>query len=195
ILAGSPADSALATVFPTVKDSLPGYDVKLVEYRGVEAAMAELNEELKSRQSGGGGTEGVFVIVYGLQRYRALRKSEDSFGGFSMSSSDDETPKATPADKIFADLLKEGPPLGIHVIAWADTAISLERTLDRNAMREFDNRVLFQMSANDSSNLIDSPAANKLGFHRALAYSEEQGTMEKFRPYALPEKVWLGEVK
>ena len=62
-------------------------------------------------------------------------------------------------------------------------------------MREFDNRVLFQMSATDSSNLIDSPAANKLGFHRALAYSEEQGYMEKFRPYALPEKAWLGEVK
>ena len=58
-------------------------------------------------------------------------------------------------------------------------------------MREFDHRVLFQMSAADSSNLIDSPAANKLGFYRALSYSEEQGTMEKFRPYALPDKAWL----
>jgi hypothetical protein len=61
-------------------------------------------------------------------------------------------------------------------------------------MREFDNRILFQMSANDSSNLIDSPLANKLGFHRALAYSEEQGIMEKFRPYALPAKDWLEQV-
>ena len=61
-------------------------------------------------------------------------------------------------------------------------------------MREFDNRILFQMSANDSSNLIDSPLANKLGFHRALAYSEEQGIMEKFRPYALPDKNWLSDV-
>ena len=47
------------------------------------------------------------------------------------------------------------------------------------------------MSANDSSNLIDSPAANKLGPMRALVYSEEQGTLEKFRPYALPDKEWL----
>src|SRR2546430_12485844 len=54
-------------------------------------------------------------------------------------------------------------------------------TFDRASMREFDNRVLFQMSAADSSNLIDSPAANKLGTNRALAYSEEQGVMEKFR--------------
>jgi hypothetical protein len=83
----------------------------------------------------------------------------------------------------------------VHVIVWADTPASLERTLDRNAMREFDNRILFQMSATDSSNLIDSPAANKLGFNRALAYSEEQGTLEKFRPYALPDKGWLDQVK
>ena len=50
------------------------------------------------------------------------------------------------------------------------------------------------MSAADSSNLIDSPAGNKLGFYRALAYSEEQGVMEKFRPYALPSKEWLERV-
>jgi hypothetical protein len=47
------------------------------------------------------------------------------------------------------------------------------------------------MSAADSSNLIDSPMANKLGFHRALVFSEELGVMEKFRPYALPPKAWL----
>ena len=72
-----------------------------------------------------------------------------------------------------------------------DTPAAIDRTLDRGSLREFDNRVLFQMSAADSSNLIDSPAANKLGFYRALAYSEEQGFMEKFRPYALMEKQWL----
>ena len=51
------------------------------------------------------------------------------------------------------------------------------------------------MSAADSSNLIDSPAANKLGFFRALAYSEEQGIVEKFRPYALPGKDLLEIVR
>src|SRR5207248_114957 len=106
----------------------------------------------------------------------------------------DEEKKPAP-DKQFADLLREGPPLGIHTFAWADTAASLERTLDRNSMREFDNRILFQMSAADSSNLIDSPAANKLGMNRALAYSEEQGTTEKFRPYGLPPQPYLDAVK
>ena len=78
---------------------------------------------------------------------------------------------------------------------FADTPVSMERTLDRGSMREFDNRILFQMSANDSSNLIDSPAANKLGTFRALVYSEEQGVMEKFRPYAPPPVEWVEGLK
>jgi hypothetical protein len=49
------------------------------------------------------------------------------------------------------------------------------------------------MSAADSSNLIDSPLANKLGFFRALSYSEEQGVVEKFRPYSLPGNDFLAK--
>ena len=133
----------------------------------------------------------IYLFVYGLQRYRMLRKSEDEF---SFGSGGEEEKKANPG-KQFADLLREGPPHGIHVVAWSDTPASVERTLDRASLREFDNRVLFQMSANDSSNLIDSPVANKLGQNRALAYSEEQGTLEKFRPYALPDDAWLAHVR
>jgi hypothetical protein len=55
--------------------------------------------------------------------------------------------------------------------------------------------VLFQMSAADSSNLIDSPLANRLGPHRALFYSEDRGQPEKFRPYGLPADGWLARVK
>ena len=56
-------------------------------------------------------------------------------------------------------------------------------------------RVLFQMSAADSSTLIDIPAASKLGVHRALFYSEDRGQPEKFRPYGLPSEEWLAWVK
>jgi hypothetical protein len=47
------------------------------------------------------------------------------------------------------------------------------------------------MSGTDSSNLIDTPAASRLGVHRALLYSEEQGLLEKFRPYGIPTADWL----
>ena len=190
VLDGSPADSPLAKVMPRVRDALPN-EVKLVEYRATEEALAELHAEFSHRQSAGGANPPpIYLFVYGLQRYRALRKSEDSF---SFGSSDEE--KKPQPDKQFADILRDGPPVGIHTIAWCDTAAALERTLERSAMREFDNRVLFQMSAADSSNLIDSPLGNKLGQHRALLYSEEQGVSEKFRPYALPSDRWLAYVK
>ena len=55
-------------------------------------------------------------------------------------------------------------------------------------------RVLFQMSANDSANLIDSPAATRLGLHRALFYNEHLGTLETFRPYATPDEAWFEEI-
>jgi S-DNA-T family DNA segregation ATPase FtsK/SpoIIIE len=199
VLDGSAADSPFAGVLESVRTALP-HQSQSVDYRTVPDAMAELNDEVKRRQAGGQDAQGqssepeIYVIIYGLQRYRALRKSEDSFGSFSAGGDDDEEKKLDPG-KVFTEMLRDGPPLGIHVLAWCDTPISVERTLDRGTLREFDNRILFQMSASDSSNLIDSPLANKLGFNRALAYSEEQGTVEKFRPYGPPPKPWLAWVK
>jgi S-DNA-T family DNA segregation ATPase FtsK/SpoIIIE len=182
---GTAADSVFAGTFARVKEILP-HTVSLVEFRAVPDAMNELDAEMQRRQTVDlSDVPSVYLLVYGLQRYRSLRKSEDSFGGFGS-----EEKKADPG-KQFADLLREGPATGMHTMAWCDTPASVERTLDRTMMRELDNRVLFQMSANDSSNLIDSPAANKLGANRALAHSEEQGVMEKFRPYGVADKEWL----
>jgi hypothetical protein len=55
-------------------------------------------------------------------------------------------------------------------------------------------RVVFQMSSDDSNAIIDSTVAAKLGQHRALFYSEEEGRLEKFRPFALPRQEWLNKV-
>jgi S-DNA-T family DNA segregation ATPase FtsK/SpoIIIE len=51
------------------------------------------------------------------------------------------------------------------------------------------------MSPTDSSELIDSPQASNLGLHRGLLLLEQEGTLETFRPYGLPEAAWLDEVK
>jgi DNA segregation ATPase FtsK/SpoIIIE-like protein len=191
VLDGAPANSPLAKIFPRVRDAVSN-EVKLIEYRAAEEAINELAGELSHRQSGGGANPPpIYLLIYGLQRYRGLRKQEDSF---SFGSGGDEEKKPQ-ADKQFAELLRDGPSAGIHTVAWCDTAAALERTLDRQAVREFDNRVLFQMSSADSSNLIDSPLGNKLGPNRALLYSEEQGVSEKFRPYALPDERWLTHVR
>ena len=56
-------------------------------------------------------------------------------------------------------------------------------------------KVAFQMSAADSSNLLDNPAAAKLRQHRGLFASEDLGTIEKFRPYGVPTEEWLEHVR
>jgi hypothetical protein len=187
LLDGTPADSPMAGTLPSMSAILP-QSLSIVDYRKVPETLETLAAELKRRrESDDSSYPEIYILLFGLQRYRMLRKSEESF---SFGS---EEKKATP-DQQFAEILCDGPQLGIHVIAWCDTPANIERALERGMLREFDHRILFQMSANDSSNLIDSPLANRLGFHRALAFSEEHGTLEKFRPYALPDKQWLGSV-
>ena len=133
----------------------------------------------------------MFVVVYNLARFRDLKRSDDF--GLASFSDDDDSPKA--ADKQFAIVLREGPAVGIHVLMWCDSFSNAGRWLERSTLRDFDLRVLFQMSANDSANLMDSPAASRLGAHLALLYSEEQGQAEKFRPYGSPSAEWLERVR
>jgi len=117
-----------------------------------------------------------------------LRKPDDDFG-FGRR---DAEKTVSPAE-LFAELVREGPAVGIHLLAWCDTLANAQRSLDRSGLREFGLRVLFQMSVSDSSTLIDSPLASRLGLHRALFASEEMGAPEKFRPYRLPSEDWLAQ--
>ncbi len=184
---GSPADSPQSQLLRRAAAVL-ARPLRMVPFREVPDAIAELAAEVSRRvQLEAVKTPGLYVVLYGMQRYPVLRRSEDAFG-LSL----DEQTKATP-NASFTELLRAGPNVGVHVLAWADTLATVERTLDRQTLREFDYRVLFQMSAADSSNLIDSPTANQLGFHRAIFYSQEQGGLEKFRPYAVIRDDWLAE--
>jgi hypothetical protein len=171
LMDGTPNDSRYFGMLERVLKALPT-PARIVQWRETPEAINELAQMLAQRQ-GNADQPGpsIYLLLFGLQRYRLLRRSEDDFS-FSRS----EEPAAPKPDKQFAELLSEGPPHGIHTLIWADTPITVERTLERSAMRQFDYRILFQMSASDSSNLIDSPMANRLGAHRALLYSEEQGT-------------------
>ena len=185
LMDGSPADSRYFGLLERLMAAFP-HKINVVGWRQVPESINELALAVKERQ----GNEShagpaIYLVIFGLQRYRLLRKQEEDF---SFSRTDDAGPKV---DKQFAELLSEGPAAGIHTIIWADAPITVERTLDRGSMRQFDHRILFQMSAADSSNLIDSPIANRLGANRALLYSEEHGTFEKFRPYDVPDEAWL----
>ena len=90
-------------------------------------------------------------------------------------------------------MICDGPALGMQVICACDTLNNANRFLSRRALSEFDLRVLFQMSVNDSASLIDIPKAANLGLHRAILHNAQAGTFETFRPYALPDNAWIEE--
>ncbi len=190
LLDGSPVDSALSGQLGRLKDVLP-HPVTNVTWRDLGATFTELAAEIERRQQNASDDLApIYIIIYDIQRFRDLRKADDDFG---YSRYDENKP--VPPSKIFGDVLREGPPLGIHTMIWCDSVNNLNRTFDRQGTKEFENRIMFQMSANDSSTLIDTPAAAKLGENRALYFSEEENRIEKFRPYGIPEMPWLENVK
>ena len=160
-----------------------------VSMTGPETAaviLGSLAGEVSRRRQEPGVAPPVFLFIDDLSRFRDLRKSDDDFGFGGSSRDKGQTP-----GQAFVEILREGPAVGVFVIVWCDTYNNVDRWFSRQSLREFDLRVVFQMSAADSSNLIDSPAASRLGTNRALLFSDERGTVDKFRPYGPPSDEWF----
>ena len=153
--------------------------------------MAEIAAELNRRQGAAQiDAPPIYLIIHDLARFRDLRKAEDDFG-FSRS---EEGKPQSPAQQL-RTILREGPPLGIHVLLWGDSYTAVIRTLDRQGMEDIEMRVALRTNAADSSSLIDSPLASQLGIHRAIFADQSQGRLEKFRPYGPPPADWLNWVQ
>jgi hypothetical protein len=185
ILDGTPDDAEEAEYLRKLAGRLP-HPSRAANRSELPAALAELAAEIERRQKGEAADRVPrFLFVFGVHRFRELRKAEDDFG---FGRRGDREP--SPAER-FAAILRDGPPVGVHVIVWCDSLTNLNRSFDRPLLREFALRVLFQMGPTDSSTLMDSPAASRLGRNRALFLQEEQERPEKFRPYGLPPAEWL----
>lgn len=181
---------AHADTFDHSSEIFPGM-VQIGRRRQLSDIISELSQQVQRRlDSEEAGFPPRHLFIYGLQRARDLRQ-EDSF----VLPAFDAEPAGPSLSQQFASILREGPDVGVHTIVWCDTATNLNRSLDRRLLREFSMRIVFQMSAEDSANLIDTPAASKLGQHRAFFYDEEEGQLDKFRPYGLPSAEWLAWVQ
>ncbi len=187
ILDGTPEDHPFASTLERIAAVLP-HGVQVGGWRDTGRMLSEVGEQVRRRQEEGGDGPEIFVLIHDLARFRDLRRREDEF---SFSRRDDES--ASPVDHLDA-ILREGAGLGVHVITWCDTVNNLNRHFAHQSLREFEMRVLFQMSPADSGQMLDNPMASKLGPHRALFFSEEQNRLEKFRPYGLPSDEWLRQL-
>ncbi len=151
--------------------------------RDAANCVAEVAAELDQRIAAGGEPgPPLFLLLLGTQHLRDLRRSDE--GGLARGA------PAGPAQQ-FTHILREGPGLGVFTLVWSDTLLAAQRCLDRQGLRDFALRVAFQMNNSDSTTLIDSPIAGKLGPYAALYYNEQLGRIDKFRPYGLPEYNWL----
>lgn len=146
-----------------------------------EHLLARVAREVERRLHETASSPPLVLFIAAVHRLRQLRPVDD------LAFVSEEPPQTS---RDLARILAEGPGVDVHVVAWCDTAGSVDRTLGRAALRHFDARVLFQMSAADSTLLADSPVASALGRHRALLVQGESAGLEKFRPFALPDEEW-----
>ena len=75
IMDGSAGDSPFVNMLPKLKDIRP-HQIELVDYRNVGDTINQIATEVSRRQAGEENGPTIFLVVYGLQRYRSLRKSE-----------------------------------------------------------------------------------------------------------------------
>ena len=189
ILDGTPDDIDEADYLRKLAGSLP-HPHRVPSRADTPAALAELAAEIDRRQKGESADRTpLFLFIFGIHRFRELRKADDDFG-FGRRGGDREP---SPSERLLT-ILRDGPPVGVHTLVWCDSLTNLNRAFDRPGLREFGMRVLFQMSPTDSSSLMDSPAASKLGRNRALFLHEDSDRPEKFRPYGMPDAEWVTRV-
>jgi hypothetical protein len=189
VLDGTRPESPEAGTWQRVAEALP-HKIEVAGPRDTTRVIGEIAAELARRESAGEeDAPPVYLVIFNGGRFRDLRRGEDDF---SFSADRDKPPSP---DKQWAEILRNGPAWGVHTLLWCDSYNNVSRLVDRMALREFEMRVAFQMSAADSSSFLDTPAATKLRQHRGLFASEDVGTLEKFRPYGVPTGEWLDYVR
>jgi hypothetical protein len=189
VLDGTRPETPQEGAWQRIAAAMPG-QVSVVGPREMAQAINQIAEEVARRESAGQeDAPPLYLVLYNAGRLRELRRGEDDYG---FSSDRDKPPRP---DRQWGEIVRNGPAWGVHSLVWCDSYNDVTRLVDRQTLREFELRVLFQMSAADSTNLLDTPAASRLRQHRGLFYSDDLGTIEKFRPYGPPSEEWLTRVK
>jgi DNA segregation ATPase FtsK/SpoIIIE, S-DNA-T family len=189
VLDGTRPETEQSGAWERIAAAMPDH-MSIAGPRETARIIGQLADELARREAAGReDVPPLFLVIYNAGRLRELRRGEDDY---SFSTDRDKPPRP---DKQWGEILRNGPAWGIHSLVWCDSYNDVARLVDRQTLREFELRVLFQMSAADSTNLLDSPAASRLRMHRGLFYSDDLGTIEKFRPYGPPSEEWLKRVR
>lgn len=181
VLDFTPLDQASSVLLGHLSAKLPR--VLLGRRRQVEGVLTDLVATVRDRYEQGSQLDRpIMLVLHGVGRAREFDPND---GG--------ERGSLSPMDML-REILRDGPEVGVHAIATADTLNSLQRRLDRRAMREFSMRIGLRMGANDSAELFDGPGASDLRDSQAILIDEDEARLTKFRMYGVPALEWFEKV-
>ena len=147
--------------------------------RKLDRALADLAAEVRGRlERDDYGAPRVVLVLQALHRMREL-----------VDDYDPEGPQQS-----LAAVLRDGPDVGIHVLATVDSAEGLERRLGPSALNEFGTRLVGQCSVDASHRLVGSPAAAKLKDRAMVLHQPDLDRTETIRPYPVPDRTWAARV-
>lgn len=113
--------------------------------RALEELLGELKELISSRiDNDDVGQPPIYSIIWGLHRAREL----DASGSLGYVDPSEPSPA-----KDFQWVLRNGPEVGVHTIAWIDSVPSLNRAIAYTSVRDFNWRVAGQLNETDSDSL------------------------------------------
>lgn len=175
-------DKTWAAIPESLAEAMP-HPIRVTNSTAILDQLESLLALLQERQAHGRALPPtVYLVLFGLHRARRLHEGGDYI------SRDDE---GDPRNQLLL-LLRDGPELGIHTLAWCDSTASVQR-IGRAAAAEFRLRVAGSMNDTDSIQFIDSNAAARLKPNRVVyANLDDTSSLTQFRPYALPGTDWLG---
>jgi len=178
-------DTHWADVVQILADGLP-HTVQVGKSRHIPDQLETLDALLAERITADRALPlHVYWVILGLHKARALHEG-DSYG---FSSINETSPPAR-----WLKLLRQGPELGMHVLAWCDSVRNLQG-VGRSAIAEMRLRVAGLMDDGDSTQFIDSTVAAHLKPNRLIfVHKDDPESLTTFRPYALPDSGWLAAI-
>jgi hypothetical protein len=150
--------------------------VRVLRRRQASDALAEFAALVESRHALSEHRSSAQVLVI-VAAHRARELDAGGYGG-------DE-------NEHLEKILFDGADVGVHVVAWLDKPIKVERKLSSRALRELGLRAIAQASREDSYRLIDSEGAASLHPEQLLFDDHDRATTVRLRGFAAPPPEWV----
>jgi DNA segregation ATPase FtsK/SpoIIIE, S-DNA-T family len=160
--------------FFDVLGGLP-HQVRICDRTTADEELAAFGADLDERLASASPGPARFFLIAGMHRWHDLT-AEGDYGRPSETA------------VRLARLADKGPDVGIHVVAWADSYATAERSLRRAGIARFGLRAVLRLfSPAESDALLGVAAAVSLDDNRALFRDTEWpiDQVEKFKPYSI----------